>query len=578
MISQILIPVGVTLVCYGLFHVLQILYRDLTSPLRDMAGPKNPSLFFGNFKQMANNPQLVCEWRNEFGRNFLFKGVLSINELHTSDIKALNHIVSKSSVYQRAPANRDIFMRVVGRGVLAVEQDEHKRHNPAFNTAQIRLVTDVFVRKATQLRDIWAAQVAQGKIGSRIDVLSWFRRMTLDVIGEAGFNYQFDALQEKAQTNELEQVLTELVHSPHATHYAAFRLLQALMPILKLLPVPGSQILLAARTKMESIARGIVSESKATATAAAADEKPLSGSRDLLAMLLKSNMAKDIPESQRLTDTEVLAQIPTFFFAGHETTSSAASWALHALSLNIAAQKKLRDELLTMQTDNPTMDELNSLPYLEMVVRETMRVHAPALFTQRMAMEDDVLPLAQPYIDKEGISHDSLPMRKGQMIHIPILAVNTDPEIWGADAAEFKPERWNNVPDAASAIPGVWAHLFTFFAGHQHCIGFRFALVELKALLFTLVRAFEFEPAVPEGGIVRVNVGLIQRPSVLAEAGKGSGLPLIVKPIKASKLATGRIITLSSSKLIDSHGLLVFSLLNPCSYPRRLFNRIPQPT
>ena len=92
-----------------------------------------------------------------------------------------------------------------------------------------------------------------------------------------------------------------------------------------------------------------------------------------------------------------------------QTTSLATSWALHALSKNPAAQSKLREELLTIPTDNPTMDELNSLPYLEAVVREMMRVHAPVVNTQRMAMQDDILPLAKPYIDPQGNSHDSLP-------------------------------------------------------------------------------------------------------------------------------------------------------------------------
>jgi hypothetical protein len=51
----------------------------------------------------------------------------------------------------------------------------------------------------------------------------------------------------------------------------------------------------------------------------------------------------------------------------------------------------------------------------------------------------------------------------------------------------------------------------------------------MKALLFTLIRAFEFEQAVPKGGIGPFTAGLIQKPTVLGE-GKGSGLPLIVKP------------------------------------------------
>jgi cytochrome P450 len=89
--------------------------------------------------------------------------------------------------------------------------------------------------------------------------------------------------------------------------------------------------------------------------------------------------------------------------------STATAWALFALSENIPAQNKLREELLTISSDNPTMDELNLLPYLESVVRETMRVHSPVVFNQRIATEDDVLPLSKPYVDGEGKSHDSLP-------------------------------------------------------------------------------------------------------------------------------------------------------------------------
>lgn len=105
--------------------------------------------------------------------------------------------------------------------------------------------------------------------------------------------------------------------------------------------------------------------------------------------------------------------------------SAAATWALHQLSVNQEAQKKLREELLTISTDNPTMDELNSLVYLERhvhrylfiqssnrsstrVVRETLRVHAPITFRHRTAMQDDVLPLSKPCVDKDGKLHDSL--------------------------------------------------------------------------------------------------------------------------------------------------------------------------
>ncbi|KAJ7191322.1 cytochrome P450 [Mycena pura] len=534
MISQLFLPIAATLLAYVLFHAAQIVYRNLTSPLRHVVGPRSPSLILGNFKEMADDPALAEKWREEFGPNFLFRGLFSMSELHTSDLKALNHIVTNSSIYQKAEYNRKNTTRLVGKGILGVESDEHRRHrrilNPAFGVAQIRNITEIFVEKATQLRDIWAHEVAKQGGEGHVDALSWLRRMTLDVIGQAGFNYQFDSLATKEKPNEMTQVFTELFHSPYSRTYATFRLTQSIAPILKLIPMPGWRILRAAHGKMYAIGCQIVSKSKANILAADG-EKTLGNRRDLLSVLLRANISTGLAENQRLSEAEVIAQIPTFFLAGHETTSSATAWALHALSLNTAVQTTLREELMTLGTDNPTMDELNSLPYLEKVVRETMRAYSPVVFTQRMATADDVLPLSKPYIDKEGNEHYSLPIPKGQMIHIPIWGVNTSKEIWGEDAREFRPERWEHVPEAVSAVPGMWANLFTFFAGPHNCIGFRFSLVELKALLFMLIRAFEVHPAVPKGSIVPVTAGLLQRPAVLAEMGKGSGLPLILKAV-----------------------------------------------
>ena len=71
-------------------------------------------------------------------------------------------------------------------------------------------------------------------------------------------------------------------------------------------------------------------------------------------------------------------------------------------------QRKLRDELLAVPNDNPSMDELNSLPYLDAVVRETLRLHAPVPNSGRIAVKDDILPLGKPVVDRFGKSHDSI--------------------------------------------------------------------------------------------------------------------------------------------------------------------------
>ena len=168
-------------------------------------------------------------------------------------------------------------------------------------------------------------------------------------------------------------------------------------------------------------------------------------------------------------------EVPTFLVAGHETTrygttfsrgifglddganSAAAIWALYAMTNAPEIQTELREELFSVDTETPTMDELMALPYLDAVVRETLRVHSPVPSTERIAMKDDVLPVEKPYRDKNGVVHNSIrydymspivnsmgililpnSIRKGDPIFISILAINRSQELWGPDAHEFK--------------------------------------------------------------------------------------------------------------------------------------------
>jgi len=286
---------------------------------------------------------------------------------------------------------------------------------------------------------------------------------------------------------------------------------------------------------MARIGRELLADAKATALAGATDkgeiEKSSLQGRDLLSLLVKANMATDISESQRMSDEDVLAQVPTFLVAGHETTSTATTWALFAMTKAPEVQTKLREELLSVDTDSPSMDKLMALPYLDAVVRETLRVHAPVPDAARVAMKDDVLPVEKPYKDRNGIIRESIRVSKGDLITIPIQAVNLSRELWGPDALEFKPERWENIPEAVSHIPGVWGHLMSFLGGPRACIGFRFSLVEIKALLFTLIRAFEFELAVPVSEIDS-KATVVQRPVLRSDPKNKPQMPMFVKAYK----------------------------------------------
>lgn len=88
--------------------------------------------------------------------------------------------------------------------------------------------------------------------------------------------------------------------------------------------------------------------------------------------------------------------------AGHETTSTATTWCLFALTQALTVQTKLREELLRFQSHSPDVDELNALPYLDAVVREALRLHPPATMIQRTPIKDDVIPLERPVVDNAG--------------------------------------------------------------------------------------------------------------------------------------------------------------------------------
>jgi len=92
-------------------------------------------------------------------------------------------------------------------------------------------------------------------------------------------------------------------------------------------------------------------------------------------------------------------------------------------------------------------------------------------------------------------------VKKGEVIYIPILAINQAKSFWGEDAKEFRrvirstlfsrsqyfqrrrPERWGSIPEAAHKIPGVWANQLSFLGGPHACIGHRFSIMEFDIIL-----------------------------------------------------------------------------------------------
>lgn len=85
------------------------------------------------------------------------------------------------------------------------------------------------------------------------------------------------------------------------------------------------------------------------------------------------------------------------------------------------------------------LDALARLPYLENVVRESIRVHSPATSTMRtVARDTDAIPVRSPFVDRTGALRHSIPVRRHDIITLPLQAVNRSRALWGADADEFR--------------------------------------------------------------------------------------------------------------------------------------------
>ena len=167
--------------------------------------------------------------------------------------------------------------------------------------------------------------------------------------------------------------------------------------------------------------------------------------------VVKSNLSTDIALEQRVSEDDLLHNVNTFFFAGSDTTSLALTWILLLLAMNPTIQDRLRAELQSFNTSFPTFPgpddrdgwqvlwtELDSLPLLNNVIRESLRVIPPVHSSIRVAMRDDEIPTSEAVKMRDGSVKWGVKIRKGQFIHIPVESMNCDKGVWGEDAWAFK--------------------------------------------------------------------------------------------------------------------------------------------
>lgn len=201
----------------------------------------------------------------------------------------------------------------------------------------------------------------------------------------------------------------------------------------------------------------------------------------------KSTQEDEEPAKRQWTNDEMVAQCLMFFLAGFETSATVMTVAAYELVGNPDIQQKLFEEIRAKQDDldeagkEISYETIRELKYLDMVVSETLRKWPPAPVTDRVCTKDF------HYKDEEtGLE---ITLEKGNGIWAPIYALQRDAQYF-PEPDRFHPERFAEEnrhlinPDAY--IP--------FGVGPRSCIANRFALMEVKSLLYHLVLNFELVP------------------------------------------------------------------------------------
>jgi cytochrome P450 family 110 len=187
---------------------------------------------------------------------------------------------------------------------------------------------------------------------------------------------------------------------------------------------------------------------------------------DILSLMLA---ARD-EDGQPMTNAEIRDELLTMLFAGHETTANSLAWAFYWLHYLPEIGQKLRLELNSVD-DNTDGNTINKLPYLSAVVSETLRLHPVVAFVNRQ--------LKVPF---EIMGYTFEP---GTALFPSIYLTHQREEIY-PEPKKFKPERFLEKQFSPYEY-------LPFGGGNRRCLGYAFALFEMKLVLATILSEVELE-------------------------------------------------------------------------------------
>lgn len=330
---------------------------------------------------------------------------------------------------------------------------------------------ELFVK---QWDDLIARSPAPAREGAHLDCLTWFNYLAFDVIGDLAFGAPFGMLRAGADIAEVRSAPdAPPVYAPaieilnrRGEVSATLGCMPGLKPYAKWLPDPFFSQGLHAVANLAGIAIARVK--------ARLDHPPAADRKDLLARLMEGRDEKGEPLGREELTAEALTQL----IAGSDTTSNSSCALLYHVARTPGCLAKLQAELdgaIPAGVAVPTYDMVRDLPYLQQVLNEALRHHSTSGIG---------LPRQIPADAARGIELRGHYFPPGTVLSVPSYTMHHSKEIWGADADEFRPERWDELTarQKNAFIP--------FSTGPRACVGRNVAEMEMKLIVATWARRY----------------------------------------------------------------------------------------
>lgn len=341
-------------------------------------------------------------------------------------------------------------------------REMRKLLSPAFTSSKMKMMFGLICECAENFTNSVVTQ--SGKIGKTFNMKDTLSRYTNDVVATCAFGISVDSF--KNPNNEF--FLLGKNNFTFDGRLSIMFFVHAHFPLLtKLLKLRMFS------AKMERFFKDVVSS-----TVNIRDEQGIV--RPDMIQLMMETRNKD--QGPKFDIEEMTAQAFIFFFGGFDAVSTAASFLVHQVATKLDVQNKLRNEIdhvLRETNGKPTYEAINGMKYLDAVVNESLRLYPIASFLDRVCVKEFELPPAT----SDG---ESITLKPGDAVWFSSYALHRDPKYY-SQPNKFDPDRFlNSNVNNSVYIP--------FGVGPRVCIGNRFALLQLKIMLFYLLWRCDVEP------------------------------------------------------------------------------------